>query len=146
MNYSELKNILEEKGLKVTPQRIAVLEALYGLKNHPSADEVRKIIQEKYPNIALGTLYNILDTLCEHNIIRKVKTENDFMRYDIEMDKHHHIYCDECDYIENYYDEELDKMLVDYFNRKGIPNFNIKEINLQIVGSYKDHVKPNKND
>jgi len=143
MNYSELTKILSENDLKITPQRVAVLEALMELKDHPSADSVKEYVQKRNPNLAIGTVYNILETFCEKKIIRKVKTERDFMRYDIEMHRHHHLYCEECDYIENYFDEELDLLLQNYFSEKRIPNFNIKDINLQIVGNYKDH-KPNK--
>lgn len=143
MNYSELTKILAQNDLKVTPQRVAVIEALMELKDHPTADAVKDYVRKNYPNLALGTVYNILETFCRKGIIRKVKTEKDVMRYDIDMHNHHHLYCDECDYIENYYDIELDALLQDYFSKKQIPNFNIKDINLQIVGSYKDH-KPNK--
>lgn len=140
---SELVEILTKNKLKVTPQRVVVLEALMSLKDHPTADAVKEYVRKNHPNLALGTVYNILETFCEKQIIKKVKTDRDFMRYDIEMHRHHHLYCDECDYIENYYDGELDKLLQEYFNKKKIPNFNIKDINLQIVGSYKDH-NPNK--
>ncbi len=143
MNYSELTKILSDNDLKVTPQRIAVLEALMDLKDHPSADAVKEFVRRNHPNLALGTVYNILEAFCKKGIIRKVKTEKDFMRYDIEMHRHHHLYCEECDYIENYYDQELDNLLQNYFSKKGIPNFKIIDINLQIIGSYKDH-KPNK--
>ncbi len=143
MNYSELAEILIRKNLKVTPQRMAVLEALMAIKDHPTADEVKEYVRKNHPNLAQGTVYNILETFCNKEIIRKVKTDRDFMRYDIEMHKHHHLYCEECDYIENYFDEELDVILQKYFEKKQIPNFNIKEINLQIMGHYKDH-KPTK--
>ena len=144
MSYSELVKILTQNDLKVTPQRVAVLEALMAIKDHPTADAVKEYVRKNHPNLALGTVYNILDTFCEKNIIKKVKTDKDFMRYDIEMHKHHHLYCEQCDYIENYYDGELDKILQEYFEKKQIPNFNIKEINLQIIGNYREH-KPAKN-
>ena len=144
MNYSELTKILSDNDLKVTPQRIAVLEALMDLKDHPSADAVKEVVRRNHPNLALGTVYNILEAFCKKGIIRKVKTDKDFMRYDIEMHNHHHLYCHECEYIENYYDEELDELLQNYFEKKRIPNFKIKEIKLQINGSYKDHKPSNK--
>jgi len=143
MSSSDFTKILTGNGLKVTPQRIAVIEALMALKDHPSADAVKEYVQRNHPNLAMGTVYNVLEVFCKTGIIRKVKTDRDFMRYDIEMHRHHHLYCEECDYIENYYDNDLDELLQEYFNKKGIPNFNIKDINLQIVGSYKDH-KPTK--
>lgn len=145
MDYNVLIKVLTDKGLKVTPQRVAVLEALYEIKDHPSAEEVRQKLHTRYPSIAIGTIYNILDTFCEHGIIRKVKTDSDYVRYDVEMDKHHHIYCENCNLIENYYDPELDELLKRYFDRKRIPNFLIKEFNLQIVGNYTEIDKPKQN-
>lgn len=146
MNYNKLTKLLSEKGLKVTPQRIAVLEALYEIMNHPSAEEVRKKLHIRFPNIAIGTIYNILDTFCEHGIIKKVKTDSDFVRYDVDMGKHHHIYCENCNHIENYHDPELDELLRAYFDRKQIPHFQIKEFILQIIGNYNENNhKPNQN-
>lgn len=146
MNYDELTKLLSEKGLKVTPQRVAVLEALYEIMNHPSAEEVRQKLHSRFPSIAIGTIYNILDTFCEHGIIRKVKTDSDFVRYDVDMEKHHHIYCESCNHIENYHDPELDELLKAYFDRKQILHFQIKEFSLQIIGNYKaTHDKPNQN-
>jgi Fur family peroxide stress response transcriptional regulator len=138
-----IKETLIKFGLKVTPQRYAVLGALISLKDHPTAESIIEYVRQNHPNIAVGTVYKTLETFCSKGIIRRVKTDKDYMRYDIETHSHHHIYCDECDHIENYYDEEFDVILNQHFRKKKIKNFNIKEINLQIVGSYKDH-KPNK--
>ncbi|QKG79826.1 Fur family transcriptional regulator [Tenuifilum thalassicum] len=136
MNYNKLTKILADRGLKITPQRVAVLEVLYEIRNHPSAEEVRQKLHSKYPSIAIGTIYNILDTFCENGIIKKVKTDSDFVRYDVDMENHHHIYGLNNNLIQNYHDEELDKLLKEYFAKKGIPNFQIKEFSLQIIGQY----------
>ena len=139
MLKEQIRTVLAEKGLKITPQRIAIMEALMVIKNHPTADAIKEYVAKNNPNLATGTIYNILETFYQKGIIKKVKTEKDIMRYDVETESHHHLYCDECDYIENYFDDELDQMLRDYFNKKKLPEFNIKEINLQIVGNYKPH-------
>lgn len=139
MLKEQIRHVLTEKGLKITPQRIAIMEALMIIKDHPTADAIKEYVVKNNPNLATGTIYNILETFCQKRIIKKVKTEKDIMRYDIETKSHHHLYCDECDYIENYYDEELDQILKNYFEKKKLPEFNIKEINLQIIGSYKKH-------
>ncbi|HDP76089.1 MAG TPA: transcriptional repressor [Bacteroidales bacterium] len=146
MDYNELINVLSNKGLKRTPQRVAVLEALYEIKNHPSAEEVRQKLYSRYPSIAIGTIYNILDTFCEQGIIKKVKTDSDFVRYDVDMERHHHIYCENCNHIEDYHDPELDELLKNYFEKKCIPNFQIQDFNLQIIARYVKHQnKPNQN-
>jgi Fur family peroxide stress response transcriptional regulator len=122
--------------LRVTPQRIAVLNAVDKLKNHPTADKIISYIHRKYPSIAAGTVYKVLETLVEKKIIAKVTTRGDAMRYDSIMDAHHHLYCSESDRIEDYYDEELTRMMNNYFMKKKIPGFEIENINIQINGKF----------
>lgn len=138
MNIDEIRNMLLKKGLKVTPQRMAVLEAIIDLQNHPEAYQIIEYIRIRYPNIATGTVYKILDVLVESNLIMRVKTDRDIMRYDAILDNHHHLYSGETKRIENYFDEKLDELLKDYFKAHQIPNFKIEDIKLQIMGAFLD--------
>lgn len=133
--YNELRVSLNKKGLKVTPQRIAVLEAVLTL-NHPSTDRILEYVHLNFPGVARGTAYNILESFVEKGLICKVKTDNGVMRYDAVLEKHHHLYCVECDVVEDYYDEELGTLLENYFANKKIANFLIDDIKLQIVGKF----------
>jgi len=143
MGLTETKDKLKNAGLKVTPQRLAILEAVYALENHPSAENIIEYIRKTHPNIATGTVYKVLDTLVENQLIEKVKTEKDIMRYDGVIERHHHLYCSESDRIDDYLDGELDRMLEKYFQKKGIPGFQIKEIKVHINGSFlkQNHIK-----
>ncbi|MBK7031296.1 MAG: transcriptional repressor [Bacteroidales bacterium] len=134
----ELRNKLVEKGLKVTPQRLAILEAIIQLHNHPTAEHILEYIRKNHPNIATGTLYKVLDTLSEKGLILKVKTDRDIMRYDAVTESHHHLYCAESDRIEDYFDEDLNHLLDRYFSEKGINGFNIRDIKLQIIGNFEE--------
>ncbi|MCK4747311.1 MAG: transcriptional repressor, partial [Bacteroidales bacterium] len=127
---------LVNKGLKVTPQRMSVLEAVYSLHNHPTAENIISEIRQKHPHIAIGTVYKILETLVENKIIKRVKTDKDIMRYDGIYESHHHLYCSTCDLIEDYNDNELDKILRDYFKSKELAGFKIEEFVLQIKGKF----------
>lgn len=138
MEKRSITDILTEKGLKVTPQRVAVMEAVMKLKNHPTAENITDFIQKKYPNIAVGTVYNVLDVLVDNGILEKVKTDTDVMRYDAVLEQHHHLYCLESDKIENYFDDELNKLLSNYFKKHKIPDFEINDIKLQIIGKFKN--------
>ena len=138
MNLLIYKTKLSEKGLKVTPQRLGVLEAVNTLKNHPTAVNIIEHIRKFHPNIATGTVYKVLDLLEEKKLITKVKTDNDIMRYDGILEQHHHLYCQESDKIMDYWDEELDKLISNYFHVKKIENFKIDEIKLQIKGKFLD--------
>jgi Fur family peroxide stress response transcriptional regulator len=85
----------------------------------------------------VGTVYKVLDSFVENNLLKKVKTESGIMRYDPLQSNHHHLYCKETDRIEDYEDEKLDELIIDYFNKKGIKNFKIQHIQLQISGKFK---------
>lgn len=136
--------ILAENDLRVTPQRIAVLEVIMGFKNHPSADTIVDYIRINFPHVPIGTVYKILDAFEKKGIIHRVKTDNDIMRYDAVKKKHHHLYCDDSDRIEDYYDDELNKIIAQYFKKKKIPDFAIKDFKLHIIGKFKDQDKSEK--
>ncbi|HEX9252343.1 MAG TPA: transcriptional repressor [Ignavibacteriaceae bacterium] len=127
---------LKNGNLKVTPQRVAVLEALSNLNDHPTADKIKEYVVKNHPNIAVGTIYKTLETFVEKGFVKKVKTDEDVMRYDAILDKHHHLYCEDTNRIEDFFDDELNSMLEYYFKRKRIANFKVKDIKLQIIGTF----------
>ena len=136
MNLKVLRNKLLDKGLKITPQRLAVLKAVIKQRNHPTADNIIHLVHKTNPNIASGTIYKILETLVENKLITKVKTDKDVMRYDPILEDHHHLYCIDSERIEDYYDEELSNILKKYFEKKKIPQFEVENIKLQINGKF----------
>ena len=137
MNYFEkCKQQLTRAGLKVTPQRLVVMEALEKVGEHPTADQIVRYISKKSPGISHATVYKTLDTFVEHGMLRKVKTEADKMRYDPVLESHHHLYCAGSDRIKDYYDEKLDELIRQHFKDKEIEGFQISDINLQIIGSF----------
>lgn len=132
----QIRDSLVEKGLKVTPQRMAILEAIYTLNNHPTAEMILDYIKDTYPGIATGTVYKVLDVLTAHRLIDRVKTEKDIMRYDGMVGNHHHLYGTESTEIKDYVNEELDEILKDYFKRNAIEDFEIQSVKLQINGKF----------
>jgi len=138
MNFSieEIRNKLSEKGLKVTPQRLAILDAIYRSGDHPTAENIIEYIRHRNPNIAAGTVYKVLETLIENKFVKKVYTDKDVMRYDGILENHHHLYCTDSDIIKDYIDEELDDLLRDYFKNHKIKGFNINEVVVQLKGSF----------
>lgn len=127
---------LQEKGLKVTPQRLAIYKAIVELNNHPTAENVIEHIKKEHPHISVGTVYKVLESLVEKELLRKVKTEKDFMRYDAVLTNHHHLYCSATDRIEDYEDEKLNTIICEYFKNNKIKNFKVQEIKLQITGTF----------
>jgi len=136
LKNNNFESILKDAGMRVTPQRTAVLEAVFTMNHHPSSDEIAGYVRKNHPHIAVGTVYNVLNSLVEAGLIHRVKTDKGVMLYDAEAEKHHHLYCSESDRIEDYYDPELDALLEEYFRKKGISGFEIEDIKLQLVGKF----------
>ena len=141
MDSEFIREQLRKKGLKITPQRLAIFEAVVSLKNHPTAEKIIEYIRINHPNISVGTVYKVLDSLTENDLLIKVKSEKDIMRYDALVAHHHHLYCADTDRIEDYEDPELDKLINAYFEKKQIQDFNIRDIKLQITGTFKNKIK-----
>jgi Fur family peroxide stress response transcriptional regulator len=136
MNAIKLKDKLKEKGLKVTPRRLSILEAIVKLDTHPTAEEIIKFIRKRNPNIATATVYKALNIMVAKKVINKVDTERDISRYDAILETHHHLYCSESDRIEDFVDAGLNEMIEHYFENKKIPGFEIEDVRLQIIGRF----------
>jgi len=137
MNTNSINtDMLNAAGLKITPQRIAVIEAVTILHNHPTAENIIDYIKENHPNIAMGTIYKTLETFVKKGMVKKVKTDGDTMRYDATTCPHHHLYSSQSDRIEDYNDTELQNLLESYFKTHTIPGFRIEDIKLQIIGEF----------
>jgi len=143
MNIDEIRDKLIYSGLKVTPQRIAILEAVVYLKNHPTVDQIINYIRKNQPNISIATVYKVLDALVRNSLIKRVNTEQDITRYDAVLEPHHHIYYSDSKTIEDYVDNELSELLRTYFEKKEIPGLTIEDIKLQIIGKCKNRPEVN---
>jgi len=143
MRVEEIRDKISDSGLKVTPQRIAVYHALVDMKDHPTAEMIKNHIAEKNPSISLATVYKTLEAFVNKNLIRKIKTEEDVMRYDPILEEHHHLYDQKNETIADYYNDELNQLIRDYFRKNDIPNFKIEDIKLHIIGEFRD--KKNEN-
>jgi len=137
MADQSMVNILVQYGLKVTPQRLAILEIIVKLENHPTAENIIRLIRLNHPNIAAGTVYKTLDTFSKKGLISKVITDLDIVRYEAVTKKHHHLYCPVSERIEDYVDDSLFELIEKYLGKNKIPDFEIEDIKLQIVGKFK---------
>jgi len=128
--------ILVDKGLRVTPQRVALLDILLNLDNHPTIEYITEYLRINFPRISDSTVYNILEAFVKNGIVNRVKTENGIIRFDPVTENHHHLYSSDSEQIVDFIDTELDKLLNDYFRKKQIPDFIIEDIRVHIKGRF----------
>ncbi len=114
-----LRRRLQERGLKLTPQRFAIYQMLSGTDAHPSVDDIYQAVKRAFPMISLNTVYYTLSSLKEAGLAWEVPVEHGPSRYDANMDKHHHLVCLECGKIEDLYDQALDQVTPSQGNAHG---------------------------
>jgi Fur family ferric uptake transcriptional regulator len=112
------KTLLKQNGLKVTTQRITILEALESRPDkHLTAEEIYECVKHKNPDIGLATVYRTIQLLAELNLIDKLNLGDGFVRYEIGRhdndDKehhHHHLICNECGTVLTFQGDLLDAL------------------------------------
>ncbi len=92
----DVREKLRRSGYTLTSQRRAVLEALLGVKGHPSAEDVYLIVKRENPRVALGTVYQALSVLEEVGVIGSKHWAESPTRYDLNVEPHLDIRCIRC--------------------------------------------------
>ena len=86
-----------EKGYRLTPQRIMVVDALHSVESHISAEEIFAKLKEKYPYANISTVYRTLELLKELGLVAEIEIGDGIARYHArEHSKHHHLICNKC--------------------------------------------------
>jgi Fur family peroxide stress response transcriptional regulator len=86
----------KDLGIKLTPQRLAILNYLEGNTDHPSAEEIFKAVSVQFPTMSFATVYNTLDTLRKKGWLMEVTIDPDKKRFDPCTEYHHHLICRSC--------------------------------------------------
>ncbi len=79
-----------------TIQKSLVLQAVFELKRHLTADEVYEFIKKSHPTIGKGTVYRNLAILSEEGAIRRVEIPDGPDRFDFTLKRHYHMRCVRC--------------------------------------------------
>lgn len=117
MEQERFKEMLREKKLKVTNQRLLVLETI---ADHPgehlTAEEIYELVKYKYPEIGLATIYRTVQVLVDLHVIGKVSFDDGLARYELELSgedsrhHHHHAICSSCGAVMSFEDDLLDNL------------------------------------
>ena len=83
-------------GIKLTPQRIAILDCLEGNRRHPSAEDIYQVVRRKFPTMSFATVYATLAALKEKRKVVELTIDPDKKRYDPETGRHNHLICADC--------------------------------------------------
>ncbi|MCI0499109.1 MAG: transcriptional repressor [Planctomycetales bacterium] len=100
---AEFETRCRQKGLRITPQRVAVYKALVGTDTHPTAEEVHKMVRQDIHSISLDTVNRTLLTLAEIGAAFQVEGTGQPRRYDGGLENHQHFRCISCGQIVDFH-------------------------------------------
>lgn len=121
---------LELKGLRKTPERVAILELIHKNKGHFDVDNIQELLKDKC-RVSRATIYNTIELLLECNLVIKHQFGNSQAKYERTTDnKHHHLICASCGSIKEFGDESIPKLI----QNKPLRGFKASHFSLYIYG------------
>ena len=137
------EELLREKGISVTAQRLSVLEAMSGQKDsHLTAEEIYALVKKRSPEIGLATVYRTIQVLLELKIIDRICLDDGTVRYELgRMEKaadahhHHHLVCTRCGRVMSFQGDLLEEFERQMEERTG---FQIDDHHVTLYGCCAD--------
>ncbi|RYM00002.1 peroxide-responsive transcriptional repressor PerR [Sporolactobacillus sp. THM7-7] len=103
-------DMLKGSGVRITPQRHAILEYLVDSDSHPTADEIYKALEHKFPNMSVATVYNNLRVFKKTGLVKELTYGDSSSRFDFSSKQHYHIICTRCGKIVDFHYPSLDEV------------------------------------
>ena len=139
----KLQKSFSEHGLRCTRQRRAIFKALSNSRDHPTADELFKLVKSGDDKLSLATVYNTLEAFCSAGLAYKLSGcgGNGSTRYDAGGDDHMHLRCRKTGHIADVPDD-LGKRILEYIptdlleelqKRTG---FKVNKVQLDLLGEF----------
>jgi len=96
-NRNDLISQLQDKGLKITPQRLAIIQVLLeNRETHPSAGFIYQEAKKITDHISLSTVYATLKEFSSKGILKSLEFDQMENRYDVNMSEHINLICKRC--------------------------------------------------
>ncbi|OLO28236.1 transcriptional repressor [Alkalihalophilus pseudofirmus] len=123
---------LKTTKVRMTPQRHAILEYLYESMTHPTADDIYKALEGRFPNMSVATVYNNLRMFKEVGIVKELTYGDSSSRFDCVTTEHYHVICTNCGKIVDFHYPGLDEVetLAEH-----VTNFDVSNHRMEIYGT-----------
>ena len=136
--HDEIKEAVERlksSGVRITPQRHAVLEYLIEAEIHPTADDIYKSLEGKFPNMSVATVYNNLRVFKDIGLVKELTYGDASSRFDYNTTKHYHVICESCGKIVDFHYPSLDEVEA---LAETVTGFEVSHHRLEIYGTCPD--------
>ena len=133
----EVSNRLREHGLRPTEARRLVLALLGDKNDHLNPEGIMKALRNKGHPMSVATLYQNLNNLVEAGLLIRIKGPDGLMRFDANLDPHHHLVCDTCGKMIDVRinrETQLQQSPIEYQTGNSLSDWHINYINIEFKG------------
>ncbi len=126
---------IEAKELRLTAQRMAIIDAAFSTEEHFTAEQLLEWSRERDRSVSRATVYRTLPLLTASGLVREMDFGKDYKFYDpnyAEHPNHNHIICQDCDRIVEFESEKIEKLEDEITHNLG---FSLKSQRIQITAN-----------
>lgn len=109
---AHLEASARKAGVKMTPQRLEIFRELASTQEHPDAETLFRAVQQRMPTVSLDTVYRTLWMLHDLGLVATLGPQRNGLRFDANLDPHHHYVCVRCGLVRDFESQELDSLSV----------------------------------
>ena len=128
-------DFLETKALRMTDQRMAIIDTVFSTNEHFTADQLLEWSAQRDSSVSRATVYRTLPLLTESGLVREMDFGKDYKFYDpnyADHPQHSHIICQDCEKIVEFESEQIAQLESEIVRKLG---FSVASQQLQISGS-----------
>lgn len=108
----DLEAAVREAGIKLTHQRLEIFRELARSDEHPDAETLFRAVKKRVPTVSLDTVYRTLWMLRDLGLVVTLGPSRDAVRFDVNLERHHHYVCVRCGLVRDFESDELDGLRV----------------------------------
>ena len=107
-----LMAVAKQAGVKMTHQRIEIFRELAATEAHPDVDSIFRAVKHRLPTVSLDTVYRTLWMLHDLGLVRTLGPQRNGVRFDANLDQHHHYVCVRCGSVRDFESADLNALRV----------------------------------
>lgn len=130
-----MQDLLKEKGYKITPARMAIINIFAKSKIPLTAEDVLQELKRDKNNKDTNeaTVYRTLASFAKDGVLKRIDWRKDSAYFELSQEHHHHITCVKCETVEDFESKELEKDLKNVI-RSSSKFTNIRDHSLELFG------------
>ncbi|MFD1484801.1 Fur family transcriptional regulator [Lacticaseibacillus baoqingensis] len=105
--YTETLKRLKAEGIRVTPQRTAIIQYMIASTAHPTAEMIHAALAPQFPHMSVATVYNNLRLLADLGLIEEMSVADTATHFDFALSPHYHAVCSNCGKIVDFHYDQL---------------------------------------